>query len=222
MSFQDIFNSSFLEGVSSLSVLDMSITLILSFVAGFFIYQVYKKSYQSVVYTKSFSVSLVMMTMITSLVILAVTANVVLSLGMVGALSIVRFRAAIKDPMDIVFMFWSIAAGIVIGAGFYLLGIVGSIVIGAMIIMLNMNVVTSKPYLLVLQADDHDVEKMALDKIKAEVGKYQVKTKTVRHDVVELMIELRVKEDEMGLVNNLLKISGISQASLISSHEYSA
>ncbi|MCH4888137.1 DUF4956 domain-containing protein [Acidaminobacter sp. JC074] len=221
MSFQDIFNAGFLEGVSSLSVVDISITLILSFVVGLFIYQVYKNSYQSVVYTKSFSVSLVMMTMVTSLVILAVTANVVLSLGMVGALSIVRFRAAIKDPMDIVFMFWSIAVGIVIGAGFYLLAIIGSIVIGAMIILLNMNVVTAKPYLLVLSAENHDVEKLALDKIKSSVGKYQVKTKTVRSDIVELMIELRVKEDQMGLINKLLEINGILQASLISSHEYS-
>lgn len=221
MSFQDIFNSNFLESVSSLSVIDISLTLIISFLIGLFIFQVYKKSYQSVVYTKSFSASLVMMTMITSLVILAVTANVVLSLGMVGALSIVRFRAAIKDPMDIVFMFWAIASGIVTGAGFYLLGIVGSLIIGVIIILMHLNVQPNKPYLLVIHADSMASEKMVMDKIKSTVGKCQIKSKTVQKNQVELMIEVRVKEDEMNFINDLSELKGVGQAMLVSSHEYS-
>lgn len=221
MSFQDIFNSNFLESVSSLSVIDISLTLIISFLIGLFIFQVYKKSYQSVVYTKSFSASLVMMTMITSLVILAVTANVVLSLGMVGALSIVRFRAAIKDPMDIVFMFWAIASGIVTGAGFYLLGIVGSLIIGVIIILMHLNVQPNKPYLLVIHADSMASEKMVMDKIKSTVGKCQIKSKTVQQNQVELMIEVRVKEDEMNFINDLSELKGVGQAMLVSSHEYS-
>lgn len=221
MSFQDIFNSNFLESVSTLSVMDISLTLIISFLIGLFIFQVYKKSYQSVVYTKSFSASLVMMTMITSLVILAVTANVVLSLGMVGALSIVRFRAAIKDPMDIVFMFWAIASGIVTGAGFYLLGIVGSLIIGVIIILMHLNVQPNKPYLLVIHADSMATEKMVMDKIKSTVGKCQIKSKTVHKSQIELMIEVRVKDDEMNFVNGLSELNGVGQAMLVSSHEYS-
>jgi uncharacterized membrane protein YhiD involved in acid resistance len=221
MSFQDIFNSNFLESVSTLSVMDISLNLIISFLIGLFIFQVYKKSYQSVVYTKSFSASLVMMTMITSLVILAVTANVVLSLGMVGALSIVRFRAAIKDPMDIVFMFWAIASGIVTGAGFYLLGIVGSLIIGVIIILMHLNVQPNKPYLLVIHADSMTTEKMVMDKIKSTVGKCQIKSKTVHKSQIELMIEVRVKDDEMNFVNGLSELNGVGQAMLVSSHEYS-
>lgn len=222
MSFQDIFSSNFLDSVSTLSVIDMSVTLVLSFIIGLFIYEVYKKSYQSVVYTKSFSVALVMMTMVTSLVIMAVTANVVLSLGMVGALSIVRFRAAIKDPMDIVFMFWSIAAGIVVGAGFYLLGLVGSIIIGAVLVLMNINVVNHKPYLLILTATDETSEKAVMDKIKSTVGKCQIKSKTVTKESVELMIEIRIKENEMAFVNGLSGLKGVGQASLVSNQEYSA
>ncbi len=131
--FNDIFKESFLQNSTNLTAANIGLNMLIAFVVGLFIFQVYRKSYQSIVYTKSFSMSLVMMTMITALVIMAVTANVVLSLGMVGALSIVRFRAAIKDPMDIVFMFFSIAAGIVIGAGFYFLALVGSFVIGMVI-----------------------------------------------------------------------------------------
>lgn len=221
MSFQDIFTNSFLESSSTISIFDMVGTLFLSFVLGFFIYQVYKKSYQSVVYTKSFSLSLILMTMITSFVILAVTANVVLSLGMVGALSIVRFRAAIKDPMDIVFMFWSIAVGIVIGAGFYLLGIVGSVVVGIIMILLNMNTTSKRPYLLILHTDGIKSETLAMDKIKTEIGKSVIKSKTVTKNGVELMIEMRIQDDETSIVNKLIETEGVSNATLVSHSEYS-
>ena len=119
MSFKDIFKSSFLERTTSFSIPDTLISLALAFALGMFIYFVYKKTYQGVVFSRSFGVSLVALTMIGTFVILAVTSNVVLSLGMVGALSIVRFRTAIKDPLDIVYLFWAIAVGIVLGAGMY-------------------------------------------------------------------------------------------------------
>ena len=112
MTFQDIFKSSFLENVSSVSLLDMGLALVLAFGLGLFIFLIYKKTFAGVMYSSSFGVTLVALTMITTLVILAVTSNVVLSLGMVGALSIVRFRAAIKEPLDIAFLFWAIAVGI--------------------------------------------------------------------------------------------------------------
>lgn len=135
MSFQDIFKSSFLEKVSSVSILDMALALVLAFGIGMLIFLVYKKTFAGVMYSSSFGVSLVAMTMITTLVILAVTSNVVLSLGMVGALSIVRFRAAIKEPLDIAFLFWAIGAGIVLAAGLIPLAVFGSVVIGAVLLV---------------------------------------------------------------------------------------
>jgi uncharacterized membrane protein YhiD involved in acid resistance len=221
MSFQDIFKDSFLEGATSLSALNIGITLLLSFVIGLFIFQVYKKTYQSVVYTKSFNMSLVMMTMITSLVIMAVTSNVVLSLGMVGALSIVRFRAAIKDPMDIVFMFWAIASGIVTGAGFFLLATIGAFVIGTILYIFNLNLKSETPYILLVNFSNESDETEVLNKIKSKVDKYFVKSKTVDSSQIELTIELRLKGEEMSFVNDLRKIESVTQAMLVSSSEYS-
>ena len=128
--FQDIFKSSFLERLNSVSLLDTAIALALAFLLGLFIFLVYKKSYSGVMYAPSFGVTLIALTLITTLLILAVTSNIVLSLGMVGALSIVRFRTAVKEPMDIVFLFWSIAVGIVLAAGLIPLAVVGSLFVG--------------------------------------------------------------------------------------------
>ena len=130
MTFNDIFKSSFLEKVSSISVFDMILTILLSFGVGLFIFLVYKKTYRGVMYSAGFGTTLIALTMITATVILAVTSNVVLSLGMVGALSIVRFRTAIKEPVEIVFLFWALASGIVVGAGMIPLAIIGSVIIG--------------------------------------------------------------------------------------------
>ena len=120
MTFNDIFKSSFLNNITSISLFDMSLALLLAFGVGMFIFFVYKKTFSGVMYSSGFGVTLIALTMITTLVILAVTSNVVLSLGMVGALSIVRFRTAIKEPLDIAFLFWSIAVGIVLAAGLIL------------------------------------------------------------------------------------------------------
>ena len=135
MTFSDIFKSSFLENVTSVSLLDMALALLLSFAVGLFIFFIYKKTYAGVMYSSSFGVTLVALTMISTLVILAVTSNVVLSLGMVGALSIVRFRSAIKEPLDIAFLFWSIAAGIVLAAGMIPLAVFGSVIIGIVLLI---------------------------------------------------------------------------------------
>lgn len=134
---KDILSSSFLENVTSVSIPDMVIALLLAFGLGLFIFLVYKKTYNGVMYSASFGTALIAMTMITTLVILAVTSNVVLSLGMVGALSIVRFRAAIKEPLDITFLFWSITVGIVLAAGFLPLAVFGSVLIGIILIVFS-------------------------------------------------------------------------------------
>lgn len=135
LTFQDIFKSDFLSSVDSISLVDIALALVLSFALGLFIFFVYKKTYMGVMYSSSFGVTLVALTMITTVVILAVTSNVVLSLGMVGALSIVRFRAAIKEPLEIAFLFWAIAVGIVLAAGLIVLAVIGSAVIGLILIV---------------------------------------------------------------------------------------
>ncbi|MDG2575946.1 DUF4956 domain-containing protein, partial [Vibrio parahaemolyticus] len=135
VNFSDIFKSSFVEKMASVQILDVFIALALAFVIGLFIMQVYKKTFKGVMYSESFAISLIALCLITTLIILAVTSNVVLSLGMVGALSIVRFRSAIKEPIDIAYLFWTISVGIVIGAGLIPLAVIGSVFIGLVMVL---------------------------------------------------------------------------------------
>lgn len=220
MTFQDIFRNSFLKNVTTYSPIDMLLTLFLSLLAGMIIFFVYRKTYQNVVYTRSFNISLVMMTLITSLVIMAVTSNIILSLGMVGALSIVRFRTAVKDPMDIVFMFWSIAAGIVIGAGLYFLGIGGSLIIGVILIVFHYKVQSESPYVLIVCFSREDAEDDVLSIVRASTGRFRVKSKSVDSSQIELIIELRVRDKEMSFVSELNHVESVSRAMLVSSGEY--
>lgn len=161
MTFNDIFKSSFLENMASVSIFDMAIALLLAFGIGLFIFFVYKKTYQGVMYSSSFGTTLIALTMITTVVILAVTSNVVLSLGMVGALSIVRFRAAIKEPLDIAFLFWSIAVGIVLAAGMIPLAVIGSVIIGVILLIFVNKKSYCNPYIVVLSCKNHETEKKA-------------------------------------------------------------
>ena len=161
MTFNDIFKSSFLENITSVSILDMVLALVLAFGIGLFIFLVYKKTYQGVMYSSSFGVTLIALTMTTTVVILAVTSNVVLSLGMVGALSIVRFRTAIKEPLDIAFLFWAIAEGIVLAAGMIPLAIIGGVIIGLILLVFVNKKSNYNPYIVVLQCDGHEAEQRA-------------------------------------------------------------
>ena len=178
MTFQDIFKSSFLENVSSISILDMAIALALAFGIGLFIFFIYKKTYSGVMYSPGFGVSLIAMTMITTVVIMAVTSNVVLSLGMVGALSIVRFRTAIKEPLDICFLFWSIGAGIVLAAGMIPLAVGGSIVIGLVLLVFVNRKSHLHPYIVVIRCNDHASESAAKALLEKHVQRCVVKSKS--------------------------------------------
>ena len=161
MTFNDIFKSSFLENIASVSIFDMALALLLAFGLGVFIFLIYKKTYNGVMYSSSFGVTLIALTMITTVVILAVASNVVLSLGMVGALSIVRFRTAIKEPLDIAFLFWSIAVGIVLAAGMIPLAVIGSVIIGLILLVFVNRKSHNDPYIVVLQCDGHESEQAA-------------------------------------------------------------
>lgn len=214
--FGDIFKSSYTDNITSFSVVDTIIALALAFAIGIFIYFVYKKTFNGVMYSSSFGVSLIAMTLITTFVILAVTSNVVLSLGMVGALSIVRFRAAIKEPLDITFLFWSIAVGIVIGAGMLPLAVIGSILIGVILILFVNKKTSDNPYILVMKCENDGAEKHALDQVKNAVKKHVVKSKTVSANGIELTLEVRLKDMTSEFVNELTKITGVESAVLVS------
>ena len=216
MNFSDIFKSSFLDNVTAVSPLDMVLTLLLAFGIGLFIFFVYKKTYQGVMYSSSFAVTLIALTMITSQVILAVTSNVVLSLGMVGALSIVRFRTAIKEPLDIAFLFWSIAAGIILAAGMIPLSVIGSVIIGVILLFFVNRKSHKNPYIIVLSCQNHDAEKQAMKFINSNVERCVVKSKSARAELIELNMEVRLKDDNTDFINALTKINGVNSAVLVS------
>ena len=216
MTFNDIFKSSFLENVTAVSILDIVLALTLAFCLGLFIFYIYKKTYSGVMYSSSFGVTLVALTMITTLVILAVTSNVVLSLGMVGALSIVRFRTAIKEPLDIAFLFWAIADGIVLAAGMIPLAVFGSVLIGVIILVFANHKDMSNPYIVVIRARDHASEEKAMDYLRANVKKCIVKSKTAQKGLVELNLEIRLKDDNTDFVNGLADLPGVESAVLVS------
>ncbi len=216
MTFNDIFKSSFLENVASVSILDMALALLLAFGLGTFIFLVYKKTYQGVMYSSSFGTTLIALTMITTVVILAVTSNVVLSLGMVGALSIVRFRTAIKEPLDIAFLFWSIAVGIVLAAGMIVLAVIGSVAIGIILLVFVNRKSHCNPYILVLSCADAASEHGAREFLAQQVQKCVVKSKTAQKGMVELNLEIRMKDDNTDFINALAAMNGVNSAVLVS------
>ncbi|MCM1086664.1 MAG: DUF4956 domain-containing protein [Muribaculaceae bacterium] len=218
MTFNDIFKSSFLENVTSVSILDMALALLLAFGLGVFIFLVYKKTYTGVMYSSSFGVTLIALTMITTIVILAVTSNVVLSLGMVGALSIVRFRTAIKEPLDIAFLFWAIAAGIVLAAGMIPLAVIGSVIIGLILLVFVNKESHRNPYIVVLQCSSHESETAAKEYLEKMAQRCSVKSKTAQKDCIELNMEIRLKDDNTDFINVLSEMDGVNSAVLVSYH----
>lgn len=217
MTFNDIFKSSFLEKASSFSILDMVIALALAFAIGLFIFLVYKKTFRGVMYSENFGVSLLAMTLITTLIILAVTSNVVLSLGMVGALSIVRFRSAIKEPLDIAFVFWSISVGIVLGAGLIPLAIFGSVFIGIILLVFINKKSSDNPYILIVNCTDDNSENLAMNHINKSVKKHVIKSKTVSaSNGIEITVEIRLKEMSTKFVNEINNLEGVNNVVLVS------
>ena len=216
MTFNDIFKSSFLESVTEFSVVDTMIGMVFALVVGLFVFLIYKKTFAGVMYSTGFAMTLVGLALVTTLVIMAVTSNVVLSLGMVGALSIVRFRAAIKEPMEIVFLFWSIAAGIVIGAGMIPLAVLASVMIGCILLLFANRKIHENPYILILDCSDGKAESAAVELVEKEVSQFVVKSKTVNASGIELTAEIRIKDEQTSFVNRLSAMEGINGATLVS------
>jgi len=212
---KDVIKSGFLDNnfVNTLNSSDIFINLMATFIIGIFIFFIYKKTFQGVLYTQAFNVSLVMVSLVTTLIIMTISTNIVLSLGMVGALSIVRFRTAIKDSMDIVFMFWAISIGIANGAGYFQISIVGTLFISAVLFILTRYRDVTAPYLLILNYQEKSEEKLK-EYLKKSL-KYKIKSKTITRDLTELTIELRTDNDHK-IINEINKIDGIESCVLVS------
>ncbi len=198
----------------TLNPLQVVITLLAALAIGAFLYFIYKKTFSGVVYSRSFNLSLIMLTMVSALVIMLISSNLTLSLGMVGALSIVRFRTAIKNPIDTVFLFWAVGEGLALGAGFMDVGIIGALVIGVvMVVVTTIKGNNTLPYLLILHFDDR-----ASQQIKGlirQLPKAHIKSKTVQRDGIELTIELRIRETETDFVDKFLRVPGVFDATLV-------
>jgi len=212
--FQDIIKQSVLklEAFRSFSYVDMAIGLLVSFAIGMFIYWIYRKCFRGVVYSYNYNVSFVLMTMITALIIMTISTNIVLSLGMVGALSIVRFRTAVKDPLDIVYMFWAISAGIASGAKMYPLAIFGSIVIGLVLIYLSRGKIKEQPFLLIIRHTEEATEPLRVELSKLRT---KLKSKTVRKGFTELTVEITMRDDNTAFVQSISEIDGVNDVSLV-------
>ena len=216
MSFNDIFKSSFLENITEFSILDTVIGLAAALVIGLFIFVIYRKTLTGVMYSTGFALTLVGLSLVTTLVIMAVTSNVVLSLGMVGALSIVRFRAAIKEPVEIVFLFWSLAVGIVIGAGMIPLAVIGSAIIGVILLLFANRKYHNNPYILVMNCADENAENAVFEILNKDTQHCIVKSKTVTAAGIELTAELRTRDASTGFVNQIAALPGVENATLVS------
>lgn len=216
MTFQDIFKSNFLDHVNSITMFDMVLTFFLAFAVGLLIFFIYKRTFSGVMYSSSFGISLIGLTLITTFVIMAISTNVVLSLGMVGSLSIVRFRTAVKEPMDIVFLFWSIAAGIVLAAGLLILAVFGSAFIAVVLLIFAEKNTMDRPYILVVHCSTEEEEQEVLFFVKKNVKKYSLKSKSIVPGNIELNYEIRIKDHSTGFINQLADLPGVSNVVMVS------
>ena len=214
MGFKDVFKKSFLEGFTSMDITTGKIaaTLIVTALLALYIFAIYRLVTRKVFYSKNFNISLAVMSLITSAIILAMQSNLVISLGMVGALSIVRFRTAIKDPMD---LFWSISIGIICGAGLYEIALVTSVGVTVFILVLDMLPVGKAPMMLVVNSSEMNGEKAVLDVVGKYARYYKVKSRNLSKGRLDLVIELKVKE-ESALVSEVAALDGMLSASMIS------
>ena len=216
MSISDLIRNKFTEEFTAISVGTLVTTMLLSFLLGLFVLIVYRLTYSGPSFSKSFALSLVMLSMVTALAILTVRSNVVLSLGMVGALSIVRFRTAIKDPMDTVFMFWSIVAGIITGAGYVTVAILATLLLGVLFMVINLLTghLNGSAYLVVIRYADR-AEGAVKNKL-AGLGKYKLKSRSMKEDETELVIEAKLSKKNMDSLAALLDAEGVSDVNIIS------
>lgn len=215
MSFSDIFKKSFIEGFSTdHSIVEISVCLGITAVIGLYIFFAYRFFTRKSFYNKSFNISLPVLAVITAGIILTIQSSIVISLGMVGALSIVRFRTAIKDAMDLVFLFWAISMGIICGAGLADIAIIVSLVLTAGILLLEIIPVARAPKLLVVNANDFDLDTKIMELVKSHSKYYKVKSRNLSDNRLDMVIEVR-PDDEGQMVRGIMGIDGVLSASLL-------
>jgi uncharacterized membrane protein YhiD involved in acid resistance len=200
---------------SDLSVTSIALTLLFSFALGLFIFYIYRVSYKGVMYSKTFNVTLIAMSMITSSIILAITTNIILSLGMVGALSIVRFRTAIKDPIDVAYLFWAVGMGIVSGAGLWKLALISSVVIGIIMFVFSKISDVKTPYLLVISYQTEETNDLVFKLIESEAKRYRLKSKIFNGTSYELTVEIRERKRTASIVNKIKGINYVNSVALL-------
>ena len=217
MSFTDLFKNSVVEGFTNadISLSKILVTLGITVVLALYIFAIYRLAPKSVFYSKGFAISMAAISVITAAILIAMQSNLVISLGMVGALSIVRFRTAIKDPMDLLFLFWSIGVGIICGAGLYSVAIVGSLVVTVVLLVLSLTPVVRAPFLLVVNGEDEELEKAVLAAVEHHTRAYRVKSRNRSRGHMDLIVEVRVKEGG-DLLREVAAIPSVEEASLLS------
>lgn len=218
ITMNDVFSKSFIamqSGMDRFSAIEIIINLGVSFLVGMFIFYVYKKTFQGVLYQRSFNVSLIAITMIITLIIMTISGNLVLSLGMVGALSIVRFRTPIKDPVDLVFIFWAITVGIANGVGYFNISIIGSVVMTIVLLFMTRKEEQEQPYLLVLHIPTEIDYKDVTSHVKKAVEKFMLKSKTITPEYEEITAEIRLKGDNTEFLNDLQNSGKVKKATII-------
>ena len=220
VTFQDVFKKSFLEasGIAGAMSTDALVRagsyILLSVIVGLLIYILYRKTYAGVVYSRGFAVSLLGMTVITRAIIVTIQSNAVLSLGMVGALSIVRYRTAIKDPMDLLYLFWAVASGIATGAGMFLIALFVFAVMAVLLLVLNRaRGPRDSMYILLVHYVGADNEQ----DVRRAIGPnpYKIKSKTMRKNDMEMAVEIRMKRNSMRFVEELRGVEGIRDVTLV-------
>jgi len=216
MSISDIIKTKFIEEFTAISAGDMVSALLLAFLLGVFILVIYRLTYSGVCFSLRFALSLVMLCMVTCLAILTVSSNVVLSLGMVGALSIVRFRTAVKDPADTIFMFWAIVAGIMTGAGYITVAVLATLLLGALFMLLNLfsGRYKSHAYVAVIRCGE-EAEGAVMSALKA-LGKYKLRSVNTRGDALEIVAELNLPENKLSKLTRLRKLENVHEVNVIS------
>ena len=216
MSFSDIFKKNFLENFTgNISIQMVIVTLVVALLFSFVVFYVYKFTSKNTIYSKNFNVTMSLISIVTAGVVLSMQANIVVSLGMVGALSIVRFRTAVKEPRDLLFLFWSISNGIIIGAGVYSLVFIMAIILTIGLLVFDILPSSKIPYLLVVNISDNNIFDKIVDTLIVNNIKYKVKSRNVSKGNIDIVFELACKNTEL-LVDDLNKIKGITSYNLIS------
>ena len=215
MSFKDIFKNSFLNGFSSgVDVKTIIISLAVTTVLALYIFFIYRMVTRKTFYAKTFNLSLIAMAIITAAIILTIQSNIVLSLGMVGALSIIRFRTAIKDPLDLVFLYWSISMGIICGAGLSVIAVILSLIISVVVIVMQKYPTKKLSMILVVNSSDINSDTRILANVKKYSKYFKVKSRNLTPTSLDMVIEIRTDEDSK-LVHDVLRIEGVTAASVL-------